>query len=518
MRHTKGRQTERGTRAGRQHHRRTLSVRVRILTAVLVTTALGMLAAGGISYLIARDNTYEDIRAALLKEADEIQEVAKLARDGRANRPITKPGDVLYLAIRSSLPDPGEAILGIVDSKVELVPGADVPSQRSIEADPELLAAAAAVKPTDTIRIHQISTAAHPKLAFISVPVQVEGSPQLGHYVAAVDVAEIFAPVNRTHLTYAAISIVALLAIGVVGYQVAGRLLKPLRSLRQTAQRISDADLSERIPEEQLSSRDEVADLGHTMNAMLDRLSLSFDNQRQLLDDAGHELRTPITIVRGHLELMDPLDPADVRESREVAIDELDRMQRLVDDLMMLAKSRRPDFVRTEPVVVSDLMVRVLDKIVMLGERHWTIESTTDEVVPLDDQRITQALVQLVANAVRFTQPGAVIALGARIVGPDLRLWVRDEGVGISPDVQDRIFDRFARGDQHVASGDTGSGLGLAIVAAIADAHHGRVSVTSVPGRGATFQLHLPHPDLVHQDPVPTSPTTHREDLEWQPS
>jgi signal transduction histidine kinase len=231
------------------------------------------------------------------------------------------------------------------------------------------------------------------------------------------------------------------------------------------------------------------------MNAMLDRLATSFDHQRQLLDDAGHELRTPITIVRGHLELLDPTDPSDVSETRTLALEELDRMQRVVDDLMVLAKSQRPDFVRPQPVAVDELLVSVRDLVAPLGDRDWRIEATTDLVVLLDQQRITQALVQLVANAIRFTAAGSVVALGAVLTGSELRIWVRDVGVGIAPEDRIRIFERFGRGRGTAAaqdSPDDGAGLGLAIVAAIAEAHHGRVELDSTPGRGSTFTLCLP--------------------------
>ena len=239
--------------------------------------------------------------------------------------------------------------------------------------------------------------------------------------------------------------------------------MSPLRSLRHTAQRITETDLSERIPVDQLAG-DEVGDLGRTMNSMLDRLSASFDNQRRLLDDAGHELKTPITIVRGHLELVDPQDPADVIETRDLAIEELDRMRRLVDEILMLAKARRPDFVQPEPVVVADLLAGVLDKVIALGDRRWLIEATSNEVVTVDPQRITQALIQLVANALKFTDPGAVIALGGRIYGPEVRLWVRDEGSGIAAEDRGRIFERFGRGSDPIGtqapSADDGAGLG----------------------------------------------------------
>ncbi|HET9873435.1 MAG TPA: HAMP domain-containing sensor histidine kinase [Propionibacteriaceae bacterium] len=501
---------------GRTRSRRSLSVRGRILTAVLVTTAIGMLSAGGISYLIARKAVYQGIEQALVQQNDQIHTVAEIARDGQSGRPITGPGDVLYLAIRSSVPDPREGIVGLVDGRVEWVPdpglGSGSEFQRSLAADRALIAAATAVGPADSVTVHSLSTALHPRLAFISVPVRVDGSASVGHYLAVVDVGAYFRPVNRTHLTLAVICLVALAVVGAVGYQVAGRLLAPLRALRRTAQRINDADLTDRIPEDQLSSNDEVADLGRTMNAMLDRLAGSFDNQRRLLDDAGHELRTPITIVRGHLELLDAHNPREVAETRDLALDELDRMQRLVDDIMVLAKARRPDFVRPEPIVVSALLAGVLEKIAPLAQRNWFIEASTDAVAMLDRQRITQALVQLVANALRFTTDGSEIALGGRLIGTELRLWVRDEGTGIPPEARPRIFERFGResNDRVDVSDDNGAGLGLAIVAAIARAHHGRVAMASTVGSGSTFSLCLPG---VVADPPPaeaagTEPTT----------
>lgn len=508
-----------------RRRQRSLSVRGRILTAVLITTALGMLFAGGVSYLIARDSMYEDIKSALVQENEEIETVAKSADEGTSGRPINGPSDVLYLAIKTSVPDPNEAIFAMVNGRVVWVPSpdnaVDFAFQKSVQEDPELITAAADTRPGEQVEVRQLSTRLHPRLAYIAVPIQVKGSTDLGLYVAAVDVDASFASVNRTHLTYGVICLLALVVVGLVGSSVAGRLLSPLRALSATAQRITDTDLSDRIPEDQLSSEDEVADLGRTMNAMLDRLSVSFDNQRRLLDDAGHELRTPITIVRGHLELVDPNDPQDVRETRDIALDELDRMQRLVDDIMVLAKARRPDFVHTADVLVGDLLAEVLDKVTPLADRAWTIDQTNPVVASIDRQRVTQALVQLVSNALRFTTDQSVIALGAERAGSDVRIWVRDEGSGVSAEDRERIFERFARGGREIdAWGDDGGGLGLAIVSAIADAHHGRVTLESEVGRGSTFTLRLP----LGTASAPFGPVEHRltpsriEDPSWQPS
>ena len=504
-------------------------MRVRILTAVLITTALGMIGAGTVSYLLARHSTFEGIEKALAQENEEIRTVSALAADGGAGRVIAGPGDLLFVAIKRSVPDPDEAIMGLVDGRAAWVPDSTDTFQRSLAADGQLVAAAAAAQPGQPVAVRRLTTADHEALSYISVPIQVQGSDELGHYVAAVDVSAALAPVTRTHLTYAVVCLLALGVVALVGYQVAGRLLSPLRALRRTAQQITDTDLSDRIPSEQLASRDEVADLGRTMNAMLDRLSASFDAQRQMLDDAGHELRTPITIVRGHLELVDADDPEDVGRTRNLALDELDRMQRLVEELMVLAKASRPDFVRLVPTEVTDLLYAVFDKVTALGDRRWTVEATPVEVVLVDPQRVTQALLQLASNAVRFSAPGSVIALGGRAQGDLLRLWVRDEGVGVAETERVAIFERFGRGSSQPSGDDHGAGLGLAIVAAIAEAHRGRVEVDSTPGRGSIFSLVLPRTSaepVRRSDgsppttaiPASAGSTTSREETAWQPS
>ena len=154
-------------------------------------------------------------------------------------------------------------------------------------------------------------------------------------------------------------ALLALLVVTLGAWSVSGRLLAPVRQLRTTAQEITDTDLSRRIPVE---GHDDISDLVRTVNAMLDRLDGAFATQRTFLDDAGHELRTPVTVLRGHLELLDPYDHQDVTTTRELLLDEIDRMSRLVDDLIVLAKAGRPDFLRPAPTDVGVLTDQVLDK------------------------------------------------------------------------------------------------------------------------------------------------------------
>jgi signal transduction histidine kinase len=228
-----------------------------------------------------------------------------------------------------------------------------------------------------------------------------------------------------------------------------------------------------------------------TLNGMLDRVESGVAAQRRFIDDAGHELRTPITIVRGHLEVLDRDDPADVATTVALVDDELMRMNRMVSDLLLLAHSEQPTFLRPEFVDVGVLTRDIFDKVAALGDRDFVLETATPVVASLDAQRITQALVALADNACRFTATGDRIAIGSQLSGGWLRFWVADSGPGVGEAERARIFDRFARGGEGRQPSE-GAGLGLSIVRAIAVAHGGDVVLDSVPGRGATFTVAIP--------------------------
>ncbi len=235
---------------------------------------------------------------------------------------------------------------------------------------------------------------------------------------------------------------------------------------------------------------DDVADLGHSFNAMLDRLEDSFASQRRLLDDVGHEMRTPLTIVQGHLEVMDPEDPDDVRESTRLTLDELALMGRLVDDLLTLAKAERPDFLRPAPTDVAELTEAVLERARALGDRQWSLDAAAPVSAHVDGQRLTQAWLQLAANAVRYSEPGTPVGIGSAVRAGMLPLWVQDAGVGVRPEDRDVIFERFGRGAHGRRT--EGSGLGLAIVRTIVEGHGGRITVDPAPRRGSVFTMSLP--------------------------
>ncbi|MGG6269341.1 ATP-binding protein [Leptolyngbya sp. AN03gr2] len=280
---------------------------------------------------------------------------------------------------------------------------------------------------------------------------------------------------------------VALLIALVLAWFASGRVLLPLRSLSHATRLINESDLSQRLT---IQGTGQVADLGHSFNEMMDRLQAAFVSQRNFINDAGHELRTPITIIQGHLELMGD-DPEEQQEVLTIVMDELDRMTRFVDDLILLAKSERPDFLQLEQVEVHQLTEEIFTKVQALADRNWTVEGTAKGDILLDRQRITQAVMNLAQNATQFTQVHDTIAIGSAISKGKLHFWVRDTGEGIAVTDQRRIFDRFARAANSRRRSE-GAGLGLSIVQSIAEAHGGEVHVRSQPGQGATFSIVLP--------------------------
>ncbi|MEO0802203.1 MAG: HAMP domain-containing sensor histidine kinase [Cyanobacteria bacterium J06642_2] len=265
-----------------------------------------------------------------------------------------------------------------------------------------------------------------------------------------------------------------------------GYVLQPLQQLARASRSIRESDLTRRVP---VAGTGEMAYLSKTFNRMMDRLQEAFEIQRNFVRDASHELRTPLTIVRGHLELLDDPSP-EQQESLELAIDELDRMSRLVNDLTLLARSELPNFLELAPVDIAPFTDEILAKIQMLGDRDWRLEARASGTVVADRQRLTGALFNLAENAVVHTQRGDEIALGSQIKEDIVRFWVRDTGPGIEPRERERIFQRFARGAEALKS--RGSGLGLAIVKAKAEAHGGWVELSSRVGVGSKFAIAIP--------------------------
>lgn len=454
---------------------------------LLAATAVGLVAQRAV--LLQRlDN---EVAASLELERAELERLAA-GRDPATGEPFA--GDVRAIFatfLERNVPGEGEAYLTFVDGAVYLA--SPPPEGVRLDQDPSLAARWGSLGVGEA---GSLSTAGGP-VDYIAVPLRSQNQTQ-GVFVVANFLRGERAEINDSLRVEAAISVgVVLLALG-AGWIIAGRLLRPVRQLTDTARAISDTDLTRRIPVE---GHDEIAELTATFNDMLDRLSAAFATQRAFVDDAGHELRTPITIVRGHLELMGD-EPEDRAETVALVIDELDRMARIVDDLLLLAKAEQPDFVQPRPVELSDLTTELLMKSRALGARDWRLDRCASGTVWADPQRLTQAVLNLARNAVEQTAPGAEIGLGSEHRDGTVRLWVRDTGAGVAPEERERIFERFSRGRRGPRRSE-GAGLGLSIVRAIADGHHGRVELDSAAGTGATFTLVLPAGNKSFDDDAP---------------
>lgn len=475
--------------------RRTVQVRTSVMAGLVFMCALALAGAGLTAFYLERIRLDADIDATLERDLTEFTELANNGVDPSTGEPFADVQVLLRTGLQRTSRAPNEGILAYVDGRPSNLapPSVDL----RLEDDPELLAeldtviaqisrdsAQAGANSVPQGRKTQIETSIT-TYRLLALPVKVAGDDRLGTLVLAFDHTAEHRQLAETFQLYALVSAASLLLISAVAWIAVGRMLRPIRLLREAAENVSSSDLSRRLV---ISGSDDMAALGETFNGMMERLEHSFASQRQLLDDAGHELRTPLTIVRGHLELMDTEDPLDAATTKDVVLDELDRMNRLVDDLMTLARSRRPDFVAPRLTDIAMLTDDVLGKAQHLGNRKWSLDALADVTANVDPQRLTQALLQLCANAVRFSTEGSVIAIGSRTEPGWLYLWVRDEGRGIDAADFDRIFGRFERLNTDI----DGSGLGLPIVRSIAVAHGGRVDVQSELGVGTTMTLAIP--------------------------
>ena len=457
------------------------SVRLRITAAVALLTILALAGAGAIVYLIERGRVDDQTAQAVDQEFAELSALQRNGRDPDTGEPFASPQAVIRNFMTRNVPAQTELLVGWWGGEPQL----QLPEWNSVTGDPGFVEAAAGiVDDNGTTRIDS----EFGELALYAQTVQQGG--RTAALVVVVFVDDTRVGLHETMRTYATVAGLSLLVVVAFAAVQSGRLLRPLRALRETADEINDSDLSRRLPE---TGNDDITALTRTFNRMLDRLESAFVGQRQFLDDPGHELKTPLTVPRGHLELLDVGSPEEIAETRELLLDEVDRMARLVGELILLAKSDRPDFVSLRPVDLTGLTVDTLAKARGLGDRTWTLDQTASLTLPVDEQRLTQALLQLCDNAVKHTGPGDVIALGSSHDATAARLWVRDTGPGVAPQDRELVFERFGR--SAVREGDEGFGLGLSIVRAIARAHGGTVGVEDGEPHGARFVITLPIPD-----------------------
>ena len=291
--------------------------------------------------------------------------------------------------------------------------------------------------------------------------------------------------------------VLALAAVLIASFFVGARVSAPLRRMAGVAARVDGGDLHPRI-EHREGEASEIGVLSDAFNHMLDRLTEAFAGQREFIADASHELRTPLTVIRGQLEVLAGQEHPSAREVRRVETlvrAEVARVSRLVDDLLLLARSDDSEqFLRPEPIELAGYVGELWDGMTLLADRSFELAPLPEGTLTADRDRLAQALRNLISNAINHTAPGrGVVRLAVR---PEADGWIRfvvdDDGPGIQPAERDRIFDRFHRIDAARDRASGGTGLGLAIVRAIAESHGGAVSAGSSPEGGARLELLLP--------------------------
>jgi len=304
----------------------------------------------------------------------------------------------------------------------------------------------------------------------------------------------------RTTALTALVPTIAVTAAG--AWLLAFWALRPVRHIINTVRRIEVGAIDARVPTR--GTGDEMDELGTLFNRMLDRIAALIRGMRHALDDAAHELRTPMTRLRGTAEiaLRSGADLEGCREALADCVEESDRLLTLVDTLMDISEAETGALRLTrESIAIHRLLDDTLDLYRDVAEAQGVsiVAASADLHVPGDRNRLRQALANLVDNAIKYTPAGGRVALSALAVRQGVEIAVHDTGIGIAADELPRIWSRLYRGDR--ARTRPGLGLGLSLVRAIVHAHGGRIDVVSTPGGGSTFTVLLP------ATPAPAAPT-----------
>ncbi len=462
-------------------------------TRILLLQMLTVIAIAGLSLplflFLFLSEVDRRVQADLTEEMEQFRE-SYLEWESMPNQSLTDLQDFATNHLETNIPEDDNFLIFILDGTYYKSNPRSLPPlvSENLSAMQDIASRVSPdVSPSDVIQGQQrTNDATVGTILYLAKPLRLEGKIQ-GLFVA------VHATAGERQEALTGVVILAELVLGVVvismviSWFTIGKLLAPLQNLTATARSISQSDLSQRLA---VQGTDELAELSSTFNSMMDRLQSAFTSQRNFINDAGHELRTPITIVLGNLEVMgETLE--EQQETHELVIDELMRMSRIVNDLILLSKSDRPDFLQLETINLESFTQELFAKTQALADRNWQIKLHSQGQFMGDRQRLTGAIMNLLQNAAQHTQPGDCIELGSHQTWQSVRFWVRDTGEGISAADQKRIFERFARAGDRGRNSD-GAGLGLAIVQAITEAHGGQIELESQLGEGSLFVLTLP--------------------------
>lgn len=456
--------------------RRALPLSLRLTGTLALVVAAGMCIVAGLAVQRSRGHLEHDLDARL-------RAVVRSFQDGPA-RTVAAPGD-LDTAAREwmeTLPQPSDQVVIVRTEDGQVLSTRSALNIRELSSADDLLTSAEA-------GWHTLD-APRARVRAVTVPLLFDGVPR-GTLLAAASTESIETTTTallRQVLVAAGIGF--LLAASLVAVAVR-RSLRPLgRMSTEIAAIQAGGDLSRRVHAD--GPADEVGRVAAAFNGMLERLEEAFASQRQFIADASHELRTPLTVVRGQMELLgDELHEARDHRPATLAIDEIDRMSRIVDDLLLLARLDEGLPLHAEPVEI-ELVVQ--EALLRQGANAAQVRVTIEAglIARADNDRLLQVITNLVGNAVTHAGADARVAVRGRAEGSAVRIDVADDGPGIAADELPRVFERFYRSPSSRSAGVVGSGLGLAIVRSLVERMNGAVAAQSTPAGGTVFTVTLP--------------------------
>ncbi|MGI9860282.1 HAMP domain-containing sensor histidine kinase [Moorella naiadis] len=464
-----------------------MSLRVRLALLVTITLGLTFVILGILVYLLMGHYLTNEIDRSLVTRAQEVVRSFKVEGNLRQQR-ITLPNVNVF-----SAPD---TFIQIVDIDGFVVTRSDNLGRQSLPLGPQTLTQA-----SEGIAFFETDVVGNHSLRIYNVPLLLQNQP-----VGLLQVARLLSPVQQAlgnlRRVLLLLGLLLVFIAATLGYILARTALQPINRLTRVAEQIGEGkDLDQRVPYK--GPMDEVGHLAATFNGMLARLQRAYTSleeayraQRRFVADASHELRTPLTTIRGNVDLLRKMQVRGDAMPEEALADiagEAERMSRLVNDLLTLARADAGQEIKREPLAVQPLLQEIARQAPFLGQAAFIatgLEALTGTMITGNRDFLKQLFFILLDNAFKYTPPEGRVDLVAATETGCLVIKVRDTGPGIAPRDLEHIFDRFYRAD--AMRGSDGTGLGLAIARWIVEQHQGQIGVESTVGKGTTFTITLP--------------------------
>jgi len=461
---------------------RPLSFRTRLwLGQVAVLAAMLALAAFGADWALGR--------VVLGRADDEILSLATTEKSALEDNPAA-PFRILEIAAGPPSFMRLDKLVQITDLDGHIAVRSATLGSSHLPASPDLLAR---LRADETVFSTILDFGDEP-IRMVSLPVTV-GSGRYAVQVA-MSLDDAYAAIRTGRWLFLGMSLVILAVIGCSGALLARMALNPIDQLVGRARRIGEANLADRLPHP--GTADEIGRLVETLNEMLGRLERSFEVRRMFSADASHELRSPLSRLRAELEvaLRRPRPAAEYEETLRSCLEEVERVQGIIEDLLELARIDATDeHEPSEAVSVTDLVDAAVAAVRPRAERQGVAvvaDPLPDELVNAAPIAAKVALANILDNAVKFSPPGSLVRISATAVDNEAVIAVSDTGPGVSPEEAERLFQPFYRGKASRSTGVPGVGLGLAISRVLVQRQGGRISLSAPDKQGATFSLHLP--------------------------